>query len=202
MGVFCYDEKKKGSEIMINVRDLMELMMFFSVFWLIVRVVVFAWRREFSIKSEMMAAAVPFAVMFIYFATVFPFPFFNPYHFVETGLGRSYNVIPFKSIMGSLNHFYYMVPLRNIGGNILLFVPLGFALAFRFYRMNIWKGILCGLLVSLSMELCQFVMGYRSFDVDDLILNGMGTFIGIMTCKGFAKINQKETFSSVNRKIG
>jgi glycopeptide antibiotics resistance protein len=185
-----------------NVKDLLILMMLFTMLWIFVRAVIFAWRREFSMKKEIMAVAIPFGFMLIYFVTAFPFPFFNPYQFVGTGIERSHNVIPFKSIVDSLNHFYYMVPIRNLGGNILLFVPFGFALLLRFYRMKFWKGISIGFLVSLVMELCQLKMGYRSFDVDDLILNSAGTFIGMITFKGIAKILQKETFSVVSRKIG
>lgn len=145
-------------------------------------------------KREIMTAAIPFSFMLIYFGTVFPFPFFNPYQHVETGLERSYNVIPFKSIVDSLNHFYYMVPIRNLGGNILLFVPFGFALLLRFPKMKIWKGTMIGFLVSLLMELCQLKMGYRSFDVDDLILNTTGTIIGMAALKELLKFCKRKLF--------
>ncbi|RZT23896.1 VanZ like protein [Fictibacillus sp. BK138] len=180
----------------------MELIIIFTVFWVIARAIVFVWRREVAFKKEIVAAALPFALMFVYFTTVFPFPFFNPYHLVGTGIEISHNVIPFKSIVDSLTHFYFMVPIRNIGGNILLFVPLGFALLLRVSNMKIWKVIMIGFLVSLTMELCQLKMGYRSFDVDDLILNTIGTIIGMAAFKGTAKILQKETFSVMSRKIG
>ncbi|WP_171978885.1 VanZ family protein [Fictibacillus arsenicus] len=153
-------------------------------------------------KREIMTAAIPFGFMLIYLVTVFPFPFFNPYQHVVTGLERSHNVIPFKSIVDSLNHFYYMVPIRNLGGNILLFLPFGFALLLRFSKMKIWKGTMIGFLVSLLMELCQLKMGYRSFDVDDLILNTTGTMSGMAAFKGTAKILKLETFSFMNRNIG
>jgi glycopeptide antibiotics resistance protein len=192
----------KENRVVDNVDELFLLMMSFMIFWLVVRAVILAWRKEFSIKREIMTAAIPFGFMFIYFVTVFPFPFFNPYQFVGTGIDRSHNVIPFKSIVDSLNHFYYMVPIRNIGGNILLFVPFGFALLLRFSNMKIWKVIMIGFLVSLAMELCQLMMGYRSFDVDDLILNTIGTITGMAAFKGAAKILQKETFSVMSRKIG
>jgi glycopeptide antibiotics resistance protein len=95
-----------------------------------------------------------------------------------------------------------MVPIRNLGGNILLFVPFGFALLIRFSWMKLWKGTIIGLVISLFVEICQFYMGYRSFDVDDLILNTIGTFIGFAAFKGIVKISQKETFSFPKRKIG
>jgi glycopeptide antibiotics resistance protein len=184
------------------VRDLPVLMMAFTGVWIIIRIIAFVSRRKFSLKREIIVAAIPFASIFIYFVTLFPFPFFNPYQLVETGLERSHNLIPFKSIIESLNHFYYMVPIRNLGGNILLFVPFGFALLIRFSWMKLWKGTIIGLSISLFVEICQFYMGYRSLDVDDLILNTIGTFIGFAAFKGIVKISQKETFSFPKRKIG
>jgi glycopeptide antibiotics resistance protein len=185
-----------------NVKDLLMLTMLFIIFWIFIRAVIFVWRREFSIIRELMTAAIPFGFILIYLVTVFPFPFYNSYQYVGPGMERSHNVIPFKSIVDSLNHFYYMVPIRNLGGNILLFIPFGFALLLRFSKMKIWKGTMIGLLVSFLMELCQLKMGYRSFDVDDLILNTTGTIIGMAVFKGIAKILQKETFSFMNRNIG
>lgn len=44
------------------------------------------------------------------------------------GVVLSYNLIPFKSISGSLNHFYYMVGIRNVLGNLLLLLPFGILL--------------------------------------------------------------------------
>lgn len=91
-----------------------------------------------------------------------------------------YNLIPFESILGSLKHFYYIVPLRNIVGNIILLMPLGFLLQIRGWA----KVFLAGFLISLTIETLQLIMTKvgvilpRSFDVDDLILNTAGFYIG------------------------
>ncbi|MBY6037704.1 VanZ family protein [Fictibacillus nanhaiensis] len=143
---------------------------------------------------------ISLSLAFIYLLTVFPFPFFNPYAGFEMVV--KHNVVPLDSIRGSLNHFYYMVPLRNIGGNIILFIPLGFALLFRFHTITGWRAVGIGFVVSLMVETCQLFMGYRSFDVDDLILNTTGTGIGAFTFTLTSKLTKKETFSLFVRKIG
>lgn len=104
-----------------------------------------------------------------------------------------YNLKPFASILGSLDHFYYMVPLRNILGNIILLLPLAVFLKVRGWK----KVIICGFLISLTIETSQLVMTKmawilpRSFDVDDLILNTLGFWIGYLLRIGVVWLSQK-----------
>lgn len=100
--------------------------------------------------------------------------------------GIPYNLEPFNSIVGSLNHSYYMVPLRNIIGNIVLLLPLAF-----FLKIKGWvKAIFWGLSISLCIESAQVIFTKtgiifpRSFDVDDLILNTTGFVIGFILKSG------------------
>jgi glycopeptide antibiotics resistance protein len=79
------------------------------------------------------------------------------------------------------------VPIRNLALNILLFVPFGFFLTLKksSYKKKLKRFvILTGFLFSLFIELVQFAipMG-RSADVDDVILNTIGTFLGFITWK-------------------
>ena len=84
------------------------------------------------------------------------------------------NFIPFKELtrykLGSSLFF------RNIIGNILLFMPYGF---FSSYYLRLEKkrsAFLLVLIVSLSIECVQLVIG-RCFDVDDILLNLIGGMI-------------------------
>ncbi|UTT41225.1 VanZ family protein [Glutamicibacter mishrai] len=68
--------------------------------------------------------------------------------------------------------------------NIILFMPLGI-LAVRWLRGNIFTGMVLGFAVSLTIELTQYTgiwglynCAYRVADVDDLIMNTGGAFIG------------------------
>jgi glycopeptide antibiotics resistance protein len=91
-----------------------------------------------------------------------------------------YNIKPLDSIIGSLSHSYYVVGLRNVLGNIVLIMPLAFLLNYR----HLHRVLLVGFCISLSIEILQVfftkfgITFARSFDVDDLLLNTIGFFIG------------------------
>jgi len=76
-----------------------------------------------------------------------------------------------------------MVPIRNIGGNILLFIPLGFSIANMFPHFSWKKVIILGAITSLIVELIQLNMPLRSLDIDDLLLNTIGTAVGYLSFK-------------------
>lgn len=63
----------------------------------------------------------------------------------------------------------------QLAGNVLLYVPLGLLLPLVW--KSGWQIPAVGLLLSLVTELGQPVVG-RSFDVDDLIANTLGTLVG------------------------
>jgi glycopeptide antibiotics resistance protein len=91
-----------------------------------------------------------------------------------------YQIIPFKTILnvGSYNFF------RQVICNILMFIPLPIFVKIAKKEMKGWKIILIGILISLSIELIQLftniITRYPTHvcDIDDLILNSMGTIIG------------------------
>ncbi len=98
------------------------------------------------------------------------------------------NFIPFKELtrykLGSSLFF------RNIIGNILLFMPYGF---FASYYLRLEKkrsAFLLVLIVSLSIECVQLVIG-RCFDVDDILLNLIGGMIGYFIYKILEMLTDK-----------
>ncbi|WP_420488189.1 VanZ family protein [Gottfriedia acidiceleris] len=76
-----------------------------------------------------------------------------------------------------------------MAGNVLLFIPLGFALPILLFKLTNRKTIVIGFTLSLAIELIQATSGlflgynYRSCDIDDLILNTIGTIIGLAIYK-------------------
>lgn len=94
----------------------------------------------------------------------------------------SVNLIPFKSISDALDHFYYMVAVRNIVGNLLLLFPLGIIVGLFARKQRIL--LLSGLICSVSIELLQLILSQlylirpRTIDIDDVLLNTLGYFIG------------------------
>ena len=66
---------------------------------------------------------------------------------------------------------------RNIIGNIIMFVPFGFFTSY-YLKLNKKRIIFyLALIVSIVIELIQLKIG-RAFDVDDIILNIVGSLLG------------------------
>ena len=73
--------------------------------------------------------------------------------------------------------------LYNARGNVLLFIPLGVLIPLVWRRRSFWNGILTAVAVSVSIEIVQYFSGAwgarRTADVNDIILNGVGAFLGL-----------------------
>lgn len=100
----------------------------------------------------------------------------------------SHNYIPFKEIfrydIGS-KLFY-----KNIFGNVLLFVPYGIFIARYLKLKEPLILVIIAFITSLSIEVIQFLIG-RVFDVDDIILNVVGCFVGFSLYTIFRKFGSK-----------
>ena len=71
--------------------------------------------------------------------------------------------------------------LRSLGGlylNILMFIPFGFLVFTIRPGCDTWKIILAGFCFSLLIELIQLTTHLGIFEMDDLINNTLGTWIG------------------------
>ena len=74
---------------------------------------------------------------------------------------------------------YLWVAAYNLFGNILLFIPYGVFLPGLFKGMRkFWKTMLLGIVTIVFVELTQIITLRGSCDIDDLILNTIGIFIG------------------------
>ena len=105
---------------------------------------------------------------------------------VQDNLLPGSNFIPFKEIFRytPFSHLF----IKNILGNIIMFIPYGFFVGHYLKLDKKIVGILLALIVSVSIELTQLAIG-RVFDIDDIILNTIGGFIGVFlyTCLKFIK---------------
>ena len=84
----------------------------------------------------------------------------------------------------------------NLIGNIIAFIPLGYLMP-RLHKIfeNLFVCMATALLFILGIELFQLFSAFGIFDVDDILLNGLGTFIGYLCfvlMKLLAKENKKE----------
>lgn len=105
----------------------------------------------------------------------------------NTGYG-GINLVPFKEM------FRYTFGsdkfMKNIVGNIVLFIPFGF---FTSHYLNTKKAItpvIITLIVSACAEGMQYYLG-RVFDVDDILLNVFGGFLGYLLFVAFSAIRGK-----------
>lgn len=85
---------------------------------------------------------------------------------------------------GEWSYWYYIV------GNILLFIPLGFALMYllmnrkrkSLQRQNLFWSIIMCLILSVAVEGIQYMTGTGLCEVDDLLHNTLGGAIGGSVC--------------------
>ena len=91
-----------------------------------------------------------------------------------------YNLTPFQEIerfwkyREQLGFMSYI----NLFGNVLIFAPFGFIEPLASKKRSFWATLVDGCLLSLSVEIFQFIAKVGRFDVDDLLLNTSGVAIG------------------------
>ena len=101
-------------------------------------------------------------------------------------LSARINLVPFSS-MGSMLRALWHNPhpdvlwtvVYNIGGNIVMFVPLGFFLRMLFPKCRTFLGCMGTVaLIMSTVELCQLFTLRGFCEVDDVMLNVLGAAIG------------------------
>ncbi|WP_343248330.1 VanZ family protein [Diplocloster hominis] len=95
---------------------------------------------------------------------------------------RSLNLVPFRSIINYLSgrdQIMHTFALSNVLGNIVLFIPLGIYLTLFHRDKRIFKNLLWIVIISLTVEIIQYTFRLGIGDIDDIILNSLGGFLGI-----------------------
>lgn len=99
---------------------------------------------------------------------------------------RPVNMIPFRSVMEYFTASSETVKTFSFGnviGNILIFIPLGLYLPLIKKDKRAATSLLFVFIVSLSVEVVQGLLGIGTADIDDVILNSLGGWIGILGYK-------------------
>lgn len=138
--------------------------------FLLIASIVFLWiRRDVSHRRKQVFGLWLFEYVFIIYGSTVLFRVTNCLSRVEVEPLRKYDGI----LTGKLFVFDPEMLM-----NILVFVPLGFLLGLTFKRLK-WRGILLtGFGISLSIEIIQYFLRRGTAEVDDLIHNTIGCFIG------------------------
>ena len=105
----------------------------------------------------------------------------------NTGYG-GINLTPFKEMFRYT--FGSQKFIKNIVGNILLFIPFGFGTSYYLNSKKALPPVIITLIVSLCAEGIQYLTG-RIFDVDDILLNIFGGFLGYLLYVAFSAIRSK-----------
>ena len=101
----------------------------------------------------------------------------------------SYNFIPtiYKIIIGEYTLDSWGKAM--IVGNFLMYIPMGIMLPLVFKNINKKNIFVIAILITLSIEILQPIVG-RSFDIDDIIMNFIGSIIGYLAVTIFIKLKE------------
>ncbi|TKD68320.1 VanZ family protein [Pseudalkalibacillus hwajinpoensis] len=120
----------------------------------------------------------------LFYATLFIYNYY-PY-------GKSVNLVLFDSIKLMWESGSYWLILKNIIGNILLFMPLGFLIPLVSKKGN--SGLIIaiiGFATSTLIELLQYFVAQRIFDIDDILLNALGAVVGYVAFRVVLNLYRK-----------
>ncbi|MDO4377552.1 MAG: VanZ family protein [Erysipelotrichia bacterium] len=120
----------------------------------------------------------------------------------EVDMEVGVNIIPFYSfkmfipLLKSGYQSYRYLAISNLFGNILIFIPMGIFLPLIFKRNNNFLYLLINtFLISLSIEVIQYYTKLGTADVDDIILNVLGSVLGFAIYKIWKRGRKDEYFN-------
>lgn len=133
-------------------------------------------------NKKKLHSIVGVCLFLIYLTGLFYFLFF------AEGMGRTTSGGEYRynlTLLKEIKRFYmyqdalgWKAYFLNVFGNVLAFMPFGFFLPMLLAKKNIFLTTFWGFLLSLFVEAIQLSMKLGSFDVDDLLLNTIGAFLG------------------------
>lgn len=144
-------------------------------------------------NSVMLFGVFLFAYSLLFFYVLF-FKNVSPLEVFSTSREyvRSANFIPFFTIGSYLAGSNWIIAATNLLGNIAIFIPLGIYLQLFRKTKRIWLSTLIVLLTPLVVEALQYVFALGAVDIDDVILNILGGFIGILGYRGLYALLKNE----------
>lgn len=98
--------------------------------------------------------------------------------------GGSVNLVPFAMQQGE-NLGYH---LREMGANLLIFVPFGLYLGMLKGGWPLWKRIVPIVGTSLLFEVLQYVLSIGTADVTDVVMNALGGVVGMLVAYGMKRL--------------
>ena len=167
-------------KIIYFITSMIPYSLLFSPIYIIIRII-YLKNKEINLKREIVLFIFALFLIALASQTIIPkIEIDGGIKIVSSG-GHKTNLIPLKVIKET----YYEVFINkhinyftiNFLGNIIMFIPIGFLIKY-LWNVEDKKVILIGSSISLFIELSQLFL-QRGTDIDDIILNTIGTFIGI-----------------------
>jgi glycopeptide antibiotics resistance protein len=174
------------------------LFIFLIPIWIVIRVISFLLknrtRNRFSLSREIIINIFFMYILCLMSITLFPLyiNFHRDYNWI------SVNLIPVMSTLKEvtnitndpdMHNFMVKFWIKNIGGNLLLLLPIGVMMPILWSKFNsLFKTTFFAFFLSLSIEILQLLSSYignvgRAFDIDDILLNSVGAIIGFIFYK-------------------
>lgn len=168
-----------------------QMLLGITIIWLIVRICSAVRNRCISIKRELQLLLV-----YVCIAVISRFVYFE-YHLTD-GRIPPLKIETFSVDAVSLRPFFFLFDrydgwLMNIVGNVAMFIPVGIVWPICFKKLDsIGKTFLAGAGFTLLIELSQLFCNGRHTDIDDLILNTAGAFIGAVILFTIRKVRRND----------
>jgi glycopeptide antibiotics resistance protein len=143
--------------------------------------VLLVWHRA-SFWRTIEALTLSSYIMLLMALTLFPLPIDSRYiHDARGYRAFDYNVVPLETIRNAFGPGAPSGAGAQVIGNLLILAPFAFLLPMLWPRLGKWRLIvLAGFGASCTIEAVQLAVSgilgfsYKSFDVDDIILNTVG----------------------------
>jgi glycopeptide antibiotics resistance protein len=174
--------------------------LFLLIIWAGYRTMIYRRSKYFTPMREILVT-----IFFIYFLAIIYFTIFKRGELHIVFNNRAYaNLAPLRETIRMFIEPRASIrfALLNVFGNILLFIPLGFLIPLLFDKgNNLGRVVFYGALSSALIEVIQFFTTFNVTDIDDVIFNTAGAFIGIMCYRLFYSLLKAINLSSPFEKI-
>lgn len=144
------------------------------------------WREAYGVflKNALTAGAILYV-----FILVFGFVINR-----QSGLDVQFNFVPFRTMLEYVkdNQFSYENTFLFIG-NVAILLPFGFWFAIKKKKRRIALTLLLPILASCFIEFSQFLLKNGHVDIDDVILNVLGFYLGALLKVGIDLLRKKIT---------
>ena len=168
------------------------ILMIIIPIWTLIRIFINIKNKNFSFKREFILSIFFIYILLLISNTFFPFTIRSENYWSR----RVINLTPaletikmFNDAFSSGRNYLIKHAFINILGNLILLAPLSFFIALLWKRFRSFKhNILFCFIISFTIEFLQFFTDMRTTDIDDLILNTIGSIIGFYIFKLLEKL--------------